>query len=94
MSAKPKIVIYGSECCTYCTVARMLLTKKGVRFSDVLVSSGAGAREEMEELCGCDSVPQIVIDDQPIGGFDELYTLEKSGELDRLLWRPARAADN
>lgn len=94
MNASPKIVIYGSECCTYCTAARMLLTKKGVRFSDVLVTSCKDAHREMEELCGHSSLPQILIDDRPIGGFDELYMLEKSGELDGLLGRTASTADN
>lgn len=94
MSATPKIEIYGSEYCTYCTAARMLLTRKGVRFDEILVTSCKGARREMEERCGRSSLPQILIDDQPIGGFDELYTLEKSGKLDRLLGRVANAAGN
>ncbi len=42
-------------------------------------------REEMERLSGKRTVPQIFIDGQSIGGFDELYELEQEGELDRLL---------
>jgi glutaredoxin 3 len=63
----------------------MLLKKKGVNYTDILVSDDAAIREEMERLSGRKSVPQIFINDQPIGGFDELYELEDSGKLDGLL---------
>ena len=82
-----EIKMYATEFCSFCTAARMLLKKKGVDYEDVLVSRDAGKREEMERLSGRRSVPQIFIDDRSIGGFDELYSLERSGELDKLLGR-------
>ena len=85
MNATPNITIYGSETCPYCTAARMLLKKKGLTYDDILVSRDAGKREEMIARSGNQSVPQIFIGDQSIGGFDELYALERNGELDRLL---------
>lgn len=85
MGDKPKIEIYGTEYCGYCTAARMLLKKKGLDYEDILISKDAAALEHMLERCGHQSVPQIFINDQPIGGFDELYTLEQSGDLDQLL---------
>lgn len=63
----------------------MLLKKKGVAFEDILVSQNAELRTRMEQLSGRRTVPQIFINDQPIGGFDELYALEKQGQLDALL---------
>jgi len=63
----------------------MLLKKKGVDYDEVLVSRDPDVREEMERLSGRRTVPQIFIDDQSIGGFDELYELDKSGKLDGLL---------
>ncbi len=63
----------------------MLLTKKGVRFEDVLVHDDAEKRSEMEALSGRKSVPQIFVGDRHIGGFDELYALDQSGDLDKLL---------
>lgn len=63
----------------------MLLTKKKVAFKDISVSGDAGLRAKMEELSGQRTVPQIFIDDQPVGGFDDIYRLEQQGELDRLL---------
>lgn len=85
MSNKPKIEIYGTEYCGYCTAARMLLKKKGVDYEDILVSKDGTALEKMRERSGRQSVPQIFINDQAIGGFDELYVLEESGDLDQLL---------
>ncbi len=63
----------------------MLLKKKGLTYDDILVSRDAGKREEMIARSGNQSVPQIFIGDRSIGGFDELYALERNGELDRLL---------
>ena len=85
MSGKVKITVYGSEHCTYCTAARMLLKKKGLDFEDILVTGDESAREEMERLTGRHTVPQVIINDVVVGGFDELYTMDESGELDRLL---------
>jgi len=83
-----EITIYGTEFCSFCTAARMLLKKKGVDYADVLVSRDDERREKMERLSGRRSVPQIFIDGHSIGGFEELYALEISGELDSLLSTP------
>ena len=85
MGNQPKIEIYGTEYCGYCTAARMLLKKKGLDYEDILVSTNAEALAEMQERGGGKSVPQVFINDQAIGGFDELYELEESGDLDKLL---------
>ena len=85
MSTIPNITIYGSETCSYCTAARMLLKKKGLDYDDILVSGDVDKREEMIVRSGNQTVPQIFIGEQPIGGFDELYALERNGGLDRLL---------
>lgn len=85
MSKTPNIVIYGSETCAYCTAARMLLKKKGVTWEEIPVSRDADKHAEMIARSGRNSVPQIFIGEQSIGGFDELYALDLDGELDRLL---------
>lgn len=79
------VVMYSTEQCPFCLAARMLLKKKGVPFEDILVSENAELRATMEERSGRRTVPQIFINDEPIGGFDELYSLDQQGELDRLL---------
>lgn len=63
----------------------MLLKKRGLTYLDVLVSEDPDKREEMIARSGSQSVPQIFIGEQTIGGFDELYALDQNGELDRLL---------
>ncbi len=69
----------------------MLLKKKGVDFEDVSVDSNGDLRDEIERRSGRRTVPQIFIDDESIGGFDELYALEQDGELDRLIDTPPSA---
>ena len=65
--------------------ARMLLKKKGLDYEDIPIGGDEELRRRIVELSGQRTVPQIFIDDRPIGGFDELYELEKSGDLDRLM---------
>ena len=85
MSTEPKIVIYGNDSCAYCAAARMFFTKKGFGFDDVMVSGDEERHAEMEKLTGSRLVPQILINDHIIGGFDELCALDKDGDLERLL---------
>ena len=86
MSADIPVTIYGDDSCAYCAAARMLFTKKGVRFEDIVVSRDDALFAEMESRSGGRrSVPQIFVGDNHVGGFDELCSLDKSGELDKLL---------
>ncbi len=63
----------------------MLLKKKGVDYTDISITADNVRRQEMIERSGRTSVPQIFIGETHVGGFDDLYALEKSGELDALL---------
>jgi glutaredoxin 3 len=86
MSDKVPVVIYGDEYCAYCAAARMLFTRKGVRFEDILVSRDPARFDEMQaRRGGRNSVPQAPFSDIPFGGFDDVCSLDKSGELDKLL---------
>ncbi len=81
-----EIVIYSSPFCGYCFRAKRLLDSKGVTYEDIDVMVDPSRRPEMLERSGGQStVPQIFIDNQHVGGSDELAALESSGELDRLL---------
>ncbi len=93
MTAAPKIELYGNAYCPFCAAARMLLKKKGLEWQEIPVSDNPEARREMEARSGRRTVPQIFIDGQPIGGFDELNELDGSGELDRMLGREAGAGN-
>ena len=86
--AHPGVLVYHSNWCGYCARARRLLESKGVeaRFRDVDMEPGA--RDEMLELTGRRTVPQIFVGSRHIGGCDELFELDQSGELDRILQEP------
>ena len=79
------VVIYGTKFCPYCVRAKMLLEKKGVEFNDIRVDHEPELRTEMMERSGRTSVPQIFINDEHIGGCDDLYALEAAGGLDAKL---------
>jgi len=81
----PAVVIYTTVSCPYCVQAKRLLDHKGVPYSEIDVTGNAELRQEMIQASGRRTVPQIFIGGQSIGGFDELYALELSGELDTLL---------
>ena len=83
-SNKP-VLMYSSSSCGFCGAARMLLTRKGVAFEDVLIDNNAEKRAEMLTRTNKTSVPQIFVRDQHVGGFDELNALNLSGDLDTLL---------
>ena len=81
----PRIVVYSSDWCPYCTRAKALLNKKRVAFEEIRVDGQPQLRAEMTKKAGRTSVPQIWIDDVHVGGCDDLYALEQAGKLDPLL---------
>ncbi|TEW53541.1 glutaredoxin 3 [Psychromonas sp. RZ22] len=78
------ITIYTTSYCPYCVRAKQLLDNKQVAYQEIDVSDRS-LRSKMTELTGGTTVPQIVINGQATGGCDELYALERAGELDKLL---------
>ncbi len=80
------ITIYTRAWCSYCAAAKDLLSDKGAAFTEIDIEAKAGARAEMiQKAQGRSTVPQIFIGDRHVGGCDDLYALERGGELDRLL---------
>lgn len=77
--------MYTTTVCPYCIRAKMLLKKKGVEFDEVNVDGDAEKRSWLVERTGRRTVPQIFINDEPIGGFDDMHALDRSGELDKKL---------
>ena len=78
----PKVIMYLTDWCPYCTRARNLLDSKGVAVEEIDVDAIPGAREEMMARSGRDTVPQIFIGDEHIGGCDDLVALDAAGGLD------------
>ena len=88
MSTASDVVVYSTGWCPYCVRAKALLERKGVPFREVRVDEDPAERQAMlERSRGQRTVPQIFIGDRHVGGFDDLYALEKAGELDPLLGR-------
>ena len=85
LSFVPSVVIYTTKICSYCVRAKTLFARKGVAFSEVDVSEDDDKRLWLMKTTGQRTVPQIFINDQPVGGFDEVWALDRKGELDRLL---------
>lgn len=81
-----KVRIYTTPICPYCVRAKSLLKKKGAMVEEIDVFMNCDARAEMEAKAeGRRTVPQIFIGETHVGGCDDLYELERSGELDPLL---------
>ncbi len=80
-----QVVMYSTRFCPYCMRARRLLKNKKVEYEEILVSNDSMMRVKMEELSGRTSVPQIFINDEHIGGYDDMALLDRNGELDILL---------
>ena len=76
------IEIYSTQQCPYCLLARALLNAKGLDYEEIDVSVDQQIMQYMIERSGQRTVPQIFIDGEPVGGFEQLSMLDSSGELD------------
>lgn len=80
------VTIYTTSLCPYCHMAKNLLRNKGISFEEIDVGGRPELREVMREKAGGRStVPQIWIGQRHVGGCDDLYALDRRGELDPLL---------
>ncbi len=81
-----KVEIYTWKTCPYCIRAKSLLDQKGIEFIEYSIDGDQVAQSEMSKRAsGRRSVPQIFINDQHIGGCDDIYALNSQGKLDALL---------
>lgn len=84
--AHPHVRIYTSDACSYCVRAKRLLAQKGVVFEEIhFPRHDYEARENLVALTGRYTVPQILIDDRPVGGYDDIKALDDAGALDAML---------
>lgn len=80
------VVIYSTAVCPYCVRAKQLLERKGIEYKEINLSNEAPeVRIELMQRTNHRTVPQIFIQDKFIGGFDQLYALEREGQLDQLI---------
>ncbi len=88
-----QVTVYATPFCLYCVGAKALLRRRGIAYDEVRISMFSdGARDRLQAGSGGGrTFPQIVIDGDPIGGFDSLRELDRSGELARRTLSPAPA---
>lgn len=82
------VLVYSTQYCPYCVRAKALLNRKGVAFTEIMVDDDPELRADMIQKSGRRTVPQIFINQRPIGGFDDLWALDSAGKLDSLLREP------
>lgn len=85
MNNKHRVEIYTAEYCGYCHQAKQLLKHKGIDYTEIRVDLDDQKRDEMIQRTGRRTVPEILIDDQLIGGFDDLQAYAQLGKLDEIV---------
>ena len=80
----PRIQIYTTRWCGFCVRAKTLLDSRKLPYEEISLDDDPRFRRRLVELTGGWTVPQILIDGRPIGGYTELWQLDRSGELERL----------
>ena len=76
--------MYTTRWCGYCVRAKTLLESRGISFEEISLDDDPDFRQRLLDLTGGWTVPQIVIDGRPIGGYTELWQLDRTGELEHL----------
>jgi glutaredoxin 3 len=89
-----EVRVYTTRFCAYCGAAKRLLRARAVAYEEVDVSGDAAMRARLVELTGRKTVPQIFVDGRPIGGYEELVALDRSGHLIATLRDPAALEGN
>ena len=80
-----KIVIYTKDQCPFCSRAKSLFSSKNVSFEEISLENKPDEFQKLKAKTKMQTVPQIFINDQLIGGYDSLIAMEKAGKLDPLL---------
>ena len=80
----PRVTVYTTEPCGYCRTAKALLQKRGIAYEEINLAKDPSGRAELVRMTGMMTFPQVVIDEQPIGGYQELVMADRSGRLSGL----------
>lgn len=76
-----KVEFYSADWCPFCMRAKALLDSRGIEYEEVNVDRIPGFREKLVEMTGRMTIPQIIIDGEPVGGYDDIAALDRAGEL-------------
>lgn len=79
------VAVYTTDHCSRCVSAKALLDRRGIAYEEFNLASDPDGREELLRRTGMVTFPQIVVGDQPLGGFEELLAADRAGRLSDLL---------
>ena len=79
------VTIYTTDVCARCVTAKKLLERRGVGFQEINLTKDPDGRAELSRRTGMFTFPQIVIDDAPLGGLEQLLAADREGRLNQLL---------
>jgi glutaredoxin 3 len=80
-----QVTVYTTDACPYCSSAKMLLGKRNIEYTEINLARDPDGRTELAERTGMITFPQILIDGESIGGFQELLAADRAGRLSELL---------
>ena len=80
-----RVQVYSTRWCGYCVRAKALLDSREIEYEEISLDDDPAFRARLHELTGGWTVPQILIDGEPIGGYTELWKLERDGRLEKRL---------
>ena len=86
------VTVYTTEPCSFCARVKGLLKSRGVEYAEVNLSKDPEGRVELAQKTGMMTFPQVIIDDELVGGFTEVQAAAESGRLDELLIEDQPAA--
>ena len=75
------VEFYSAVWCPFCMRAKALLDARGIEYEEINVDRIPGFREKLVEMTGRMTIPQIIIDGEPVGGYDDIAALDRAGEL-------------
>ena len=78
------MTVYTTEPCGYCRTAKALLAKRGISYEEINLARDPEGRAELVRLTGMMTFPQVVIDGEPLGGYQELVKADRDGQLEGL----------
>ena len=81
----PPVTMYTTDACPFCIRAKTLLTRRGIEYEEINLARDPDGRAELHDRTGMYTFPQIIIGEQPLGGFTELLAADRAGRLQQLL---------
>jgi glutaredoxin 3 len=79
------VIVYTTDQCSRCVSAKILLKRRNIAFDEINLAKDADGRAKLAKQTGMVTFPQIVIDGESIGGFDQLLAADRAGRLGELL---------